>query len=59
MCEPYKHWVIEDDFVDGQRPPETVGATLTKDVVSHELMKVRLLNVTHSAMCYARHPRGG
>ena len=53
MCEPYKHWVIEDDFVDGQRPPwETVGATLTKDVVSHELMKVRLLNVTHSAMCY-------
>ena len=53
MCEPYKHWVIEDDFVDGARPPwETVGATLTKDVVSHELMKVRLLNVTHSAMCY-------
>ena len=40
-------------FVDGARPPwETVGATLTKDVVSHELMKVRLLNVTHSAMCY-------
>lgn len=53
MCEPYKHWVIEDDFVDDARPPwETVGATLTKDVVSHELMKVRLLNVTHSAMCY-------
>ena len=21
MCEPYKHWVIEDDFVDDARPP--------------------------------------
>mmetsp|Transcript_7628 Transcript_7628/g.33637 ORF Transcript_7628/g.33637 Transcript_7628/m.33637 type:complete len:573 (+) Transcript_7628:76-1794(+) len=53
MCEPYKHWVIEDDFVDGQRPAwERVGALLVPDVRPHELMKVRLLNVTHSAMCY-------
>lgn len=54
MCEPYKHWVIEDNFVDGERPPwEEVGAVLVPDVIPHELMKVRLLNVTHSAMCYA------
>ena len=54
MCEPYKHWVIEDDFVDGARPAwETVGALLVPDVRPHELMKVRLLNVGHSAMCYA------
>jgi mannitol-1-phosphate/altronate dehydrogenase len=54
MCEPYKHWVIEDNFVDGARPSwEDVGALLVPDVVPHELMKVRLLNVTHSAMCYA------
>ena len=53
MCEPYKHWVIEDDFVDGARPAwERVGALLVPDVRPHELMKVRLLNVTHSAMCY-------
>ena len=53
MCEPYKHWVIEDDFVDGERPAwERVGALLVPDVRPHELMKVRLLNVTHSAMCY-------
>ena len=53
MCEPYKHWVIEDDFVDGQRPAwEKVGALLVPDVRPHELMKVRLLNVAHSAMCY-------
>ena len=53
MCEPYKHWVIEDDFVDGQRPAwERVGALLVPDVRPHELMKVRLLNVTHSAICY-------
>jgi mannitol 2-dehydrogenase len=54
MCEPYKHWVIEDDFVDGERPAwERVGAVLVPDVRPHELMKVRLLNVGHSAMCYA------
>ena len=53
MCEPYKHWVIEDNFVDGQRPAwEKVGALLVPDVRPHELMKVRLLNVTHSAMSY-------
>lgn len=32
---------------------ESVGAVLVPDVIPHELMKVRLLNVTHSAMCYA------
>ena len=54
MCEPYKHWVIQDDFVDDERPPwEEIGAVLVNDVIPHELMKVRLLNVTHSAMCYA------
>tara|TARA_B110000977_G_scaffold34145_3_gene45555 strand:+ start:5497 stop:7182 length:1686 start_codon:yes stop_codon:yes gene_type:complete len=54
MCEPYKHWVIEDDFVDNARPAwEKVGALLVPDVRPHELMKVRLLNVGHSAMCYA------
>ena len=30
-----------------------MGAVLVPDVIPHELMKVRLLNVTHSAMCYA------
>ena len=54
MCEPYKHWVIEDDFVDDARPAwEDAGAVVVRDVVPHELMKVRLLNVTHSALCYA------
>ena len=54
MCEPYKQWVIEDDFVDNERPAwERVGAVLVPDVRPHELMKVRLLNVGHSAMCYA------
>tara|TARA_B110000977_G_scaffold34145_3_gene45554 strand:- start:2445 stop:3917 length:1473 start_codon:yes stop_codon:yes gene_type:complete len=54
MCEPYKHWVIEDNFVDDERPNwEDTGAVVVDDVIPHELMKVRLLNVTHSAMCYA------
>jgi len=53
MCEPYKHWVVQDDFVDGARPAfEKVGAQMVSDVRPHELMKVRLLNVTHSALAY-------
>ena len=59
MCEPYKHWVIQDDFVDDERPPwEDIGAVVVPDVIPHELLKVRLLNVTHSAMCYAGISRG-
>ena len=53
MCEPYKHWVIEDDFVDDARPPwEDAGAVVVDDVVPHELMKVRLLNVTHLSLIH-------
>jgi len=40
-------------LADGQRPMwEKVGAVLTSDVKPHELMKVRLLNVIHSALSY-------
>ena len=51
--EKFKQWVIEDNFVDGARPPwEQVGALLVKDVEPFENMKLRMLNGTHSTFAY-------
>lgn len=51
--EPFRQWAIEDDFVDGDRPDfGAVGAQLTSDVEPFELMKLRCLNGTHSALAY-------
>lgn len=48
-CEPYKSWIIEDNFVDDIRPKwENVGVIMTDDVKSYELIKLSILNVTHS-----------
>ena len=33
VCEPFKHWVIEDDFIAGRPAWETVGAQFVEDVV--------------------------
>jgi fructuronate reductase len=51
--EPFRQWVIEDRFVDGQRPAwEKGGAELVADVAPSEAMKLRLLNGSHSALAY-------
>lgn len=53
MHEPFRQWVIEDDFVDGTRPGlATVGAQLVGDVTPFEKMKLRCLNGTHSTLAY-------
>lgn len=53
MHEPFRQWVIEDDFVDGLRPDlGAVGAQLVQDVTDFEHMKLRMLNGTHSALAY-------
>lgn len=53
MHEPFRQWVIEDDFVNGDRPAwEMAGAQLVKSVEAHELMKLRCLNGTHSTLAY-------
>ncbi|QWX84516.1 mannitol dehydrogenase family protein [Cellulophaga sp. HaHaR_3_176] len=50
VCEPFKQWVIEDDFV-AQRPAwENVGAQFVPDVVPYEKMKLSLLNAGHSVL---------
>lgn len=52
--EPFRQWVIEDDFVDGERPgfEHVPGVQMVADVAPFELMKVRMLNGTHSALAY-------
>jgi fructuronate reductase len=53
MHEPFRQWVIEDDFVNVDRPDwGAVGAQLVSDVEPFELMKLRCLNGTHSTLAY-------
>jgi len=53
MTEPFIQWVIEDNFVGGARPPfETVGAQMVEEVEHYELMKLRMLNGSHSTLAY-------
>jgi mannitol 2-dehydrogenase len=51
-AEPFTSWVLEDDFSDGRPPFEDVGVLLVEDVTPYELMKLRLLNAGHQALCY-------
>jgi fructuronate reductase len=50
--EPFSQWVIEDRFTLGRPRLEDAGAEMVSDVAPYELMKLRLLNGTHSTMAY-------
>lgn len=52
VCEPFVQWVVEEDFPLGRPDYEAVGAQVVHDVEPYELMKLRLLNASHQAMCY-------
>ncbi len=52
VCEPYTQWVLEDAFRAGRPPYEQVGVQVVDQVEPYELMKLRLLNGSHQAMCY-------
>jgi mannitol 2-dehydrogenase len=52
LCEPFTQWVLEDDFTDGRPPLEDVGVQIVPDVEPYELMKLRLLNASHQALCH-------
>ncbi len=58
VCEPFTQWVLEDDFGAGRPPWEDVGVQLVTDVEPYELMKLRLLNASHQALCYFGHLAG-
>ena len=52
VCEPFTQWALEDSFRDDRPPLEDVGVQLVPDVEPYELMKLRLLNASHQALCY-------
>jgi len=51
-AEPFTAWVLDDHFSDGRPHYEDVGVLLVDDVTPYELMKLRLLNAGHQALCY-------
>ncbi|WP_375423913.1 mannitol dehydrogenase family protein [uncultured Friedmanniella sp.] len=52
VCEPFTQWVLEDTFGQGRPPLENAGVQVVADVEPYELMKLRLLNASHQALCY-------
>ncbi len=50
--EPFSQWVIEDRFPLGRPRLDEAGAQLVSDVAPYELMKLRLLNGSHSTIAY-------
>jgi fructuronate reductase len=53
LHEPFRQWVIEDNFVRDMRPDfNAVGVEMVKDVSRFEQMKLRMLNGSHSALAY-------
>ena len=52
VCEPFTQWALEDKFNAGRPPFEDVGVQVVPDVEPYELMKLRLLNASHQALCY-------
>lgn len=50
VCEPFKQWVIEDNFANSRPDWKKVGAQFAKDVVPYEKMKLSLLNAGHSVL---------
>ncbi|WKG02479.1 mannitol dehydrogenase family protein [Mycolicibacterium sp. HK-90] len=52
VAEPFTSWVLEDSFSAGRPPYEQAAVLLVDDVTPYELMKLRLLNAGHQALCY-------
>lgn len=52
VTEPFHQWVVEDHFTQGRPALETAGVEFVKDVAPFELMKLRMLNGSHSTLAY-------
>jgi mannitol 2-dehydrogenase len=51
-CEPFRQWVLEDDFPSGRPALEKVGVTFSSHVHAFETMKIRILNGGHAIIAY-------
>jgi mannitol 2-dehydrogenase len=52
VSEPFTQWVLQDTFTAGRPPYQDAGVQVVADVEPYELMKLRLLNASHQALCY-------
>lgn len=52
VAEPFRQWVITEDFPAGRPAWERAGAVFTEDVTAYEECKLRSLNATHSMLAY-------
>ena len=52
VSEDFAQWVLEENFTAGRPAYEKVGVEVVDDVAPYELMKLRLLNASHQALCY-------
>lgn len=52
FTEPFRQWVIEDNFATGRLPLELLDVMITANVAPYEEMKLRLLNSGHSCLTY-------
>ncbi|MGB1234990.1 MAG: mannitol dehydrogenase family protein [Planktomarina sp.] len=52
LHEPFKQWVITDDFTESRPDFETAGVQITRNIEPFENMKLRTLNGAHSAIAY-------
>ena len=52
VTEPFTQWVVEDQFPSGRPDFENVGVEIVSDVRPFELMKLRMLNGSHSSLAY-------
>lgn len=50
--EEYRQWVLEDSFAATRPAWEADGAQVVPDIAPYQLMKLRMLNGSHSALAY-------
>jgi fructuronate reductase len=56
--EPYRQWVIEDDFNRPRPRWDVAGAEFVRDVEPYEFVKMRVLNACQTALSYLGALRG-
>ncbi|WP_165568273.1 mannitol dehydrogenase family protein [Providencia rettgeri] len=58
ISESFSQWVIEDCFANGRPDWQSVGVQFVPDVAPYEMMKLRMLNGSHSFLAYLGHLAG-
>ena len=50
VTEPFRQWIVEDDFCAGRPPLDLVGVQFVRDVAPYKVVKARVLNGGHCAL---------